>query len=61
MSLSPAAKELFEEAQQMLARIIDERLLTAHGVYGFWPANSDGDDIRVQGSGFRVQNLQSEI
>jgi 5-methyltetrahydrofolate--homocysteine methyltransferase len=40
-----AARELFADAQRMLARIIDERLLTAHGVYGFWPANSDGDDI----------------
>ena len=28
-------------------RIIDEKLLTARGVYGFWPANSDGDDIVV--------------
>jgi 5-methyltetrahydrofolate--homocysteine methyltransferase len=46
--VGPTAKELFEEAQQMLARIIDERLLTAHGVYGFWPVNSDGDDIVLQ-------------
>ena len=28
-------------------RIIDEKLLTARGVYGFWPANSEGDDIVV--------------
>jgi len=57
--VGPAAKEVFGEAQQMLARIIDERLLTANGVYGFWPANSDGDDIVVQGSGFRVQEIQN--
>lgn len=41
------AKELFEDAQQMLNRIIDEKLLTAKGVYGFFPANSDGDDLIV--------------
>ena len=39
------ARALFADAQAMLARILDEKLLTAHGVCGFWPANSDGDDI----------------
>jgi 5-methyltetrahydrofolate--homocysteine methyltransferase len=29
----------------MLARIVDERWLAANAVVGFWPANSDGDDI----------------
>jgi 5-methyltetrahydrofolate--homocysteine methyltransferase len=42
-----AARELFEHAQSLLKRIIDGRLLTARGVYGFWPANTDGDDIVV--------------
>jgi 5-methyltetrahydrofolate--homocysteine methyltransferase len=44
-NVGPYAKQLFDEARQMLDRIIDERLLTANGVYGFWPANSEGDDI----------------
>lgn len=39
------ARKLFDEAQAMLNRIVDERLLTARGVYGFWPANSDGDSV----------------
>jgi 5-methyltetrahydrofolate--homocysteine methyltransferase len=42
-----AARELYEHAQEMLKRIIDEKLIAASGVYGFWPANSDGDDIVV--------------
>jgi len=42
-----AARELFEHAQALLNRIIDEKLLTARGVYGFWPANSEGDDVVV--------------
>ena len=29
----------------MLRRIIDEKLLTPRGVYGFWPANAEGEDI----------------
>ncbi|MFI4949973.1 MAG: dihydropteroate synthase, partial [Caulobacterales bacterium] len=40
-----AATSLFADAQAMLQRIIGERWFTAKGVAGFWPANSDGDDI----------------
>ena len=40
-----AARELFEHGQELLRRIIDEKLLVPRGVYGFWPAASDGDDI----------------
>ncbi len=39
------ARELFEHANQLLDRIIAEKLLTARGVFGFWPAASDGDDL----------------
>jgi 5-methyltetrahydrofolate--homocysteine methyltransferase len=42
-----AARELYDNAQALLKRIIDEKLLTARGVYGFWPANAEGDDIVV--------------
>jgi 5-methyltetrahydrofolate--homocysteine methyltransferase len=42
------AKELFQDAWQLLENIVAERSLHARGVYGFWPANSsDSDDIRV--------------
>jgi 5-methyltetrahydrofolate--homocysteine methyltransferase len=40
-----AARDLFKDAQAMLARIIQEGLLEARGVIGFWPANADGDDV----------------
>ena len=39
------ARDLYQNAQQLLARIIDERRLVARGVYGFWPAASDGNDV----------------
>jgi 5-methyltetrahydrofolate--homocysteine methyltransferase len=42
-----AARDLFADAQELLGRIVDERLLQANAVYGFWPANGDGDDIVV--------------
>lgn len=42
-----AARELYEQAQVMLGRVAKEKLLTARGVYGFWPANTSGDDIVV--------------
>jgi 5-methyltetrahydrofolate--homocysteine methyltransferase len=41
------ARKLFDDANRLLNRIVAEKLLTAHGVYGFYPANSDGDDIIV--------------
>ena len=39
------ASKLFHDAQEMLAKIITEQSLTARGIYGFWPANSEGDSI----------------
>jgi 5-methyltetrahydrofolate--homocysteine methyltransferase len=42
-----AATDLYEDAQRMLDRILQEGLLEARGVVGFWPANTDGDDIVV--------------
>jgi 5-methyltetrahydrofolate--homocysteine methyltransferase len=29
------------------SRIVAEKLLTARGVFGFWPANSLGDDVEI--------------
>jgi len=40
-----AARELYDQARELLQRICDEKLLRARGVFGFWPAASDGDDI----------------
>jgi 5-methyltetrahydrofolate--homocysteine methyltransferase len=41
------AKKLFDEAQVLLRQIIDGKWLQANGVYGFWPANSVGDDVEL--------------
>jgi 5-methyltetrahydrofolate--homocysteine methyltransferase len=41
------ARKLFDDANRMLDRILREKLLTANGVAGIFPANSIGDDIEV--------------
>tara|TARA_B100000315_G_scaffold260911_1_gene327224 strand:- start:5830 stop:9489 length:3660 start_codon:yes stop_codon:yes gene_type:complete len=41
------AKNLFDDAQELINKIINENLLTATGVLGFFPANSHDDDIRL--------------
>jgi 5-methyltetrahydrofolate--homocysteine methyltransferase len=55
--IGPRALELFEDAQRLLQRIVTDRSLQAHGVCGFWPANSVGDDIQVFGDEARSQHL----
>jgi 5-methyltetrahydrofolate--homocysteine methyltransferase len=42
-----AARELFEAANELLDRIVTDRSLAARGVYGFWPASAEGDDIAL--------------
>jgi 5-methyltetrahydrofolate--homocysteine methyltransferase len=39
------AREVFDDAQQLLDQIVAKNLLVARGVYAFWPANSVGDDV----------------
>ncbi len=40
-----AARDLYAEARPLLERLARERQIRARGVYGIWPANSDGNDI----------------
>jgi 5-methyltetrahydrofolate--homocysteine methyltransferase len=41
------ARELFNDAQRLLKRVVSEQLLRARAVYGFWPANAVEDDIEL--------------
>ncbi len=50
-----AAQELFRAGRELLDRIVRERLLSAHGVYGLFPAGSDGDDIVLDAGSTRGQ------
>jgi 5-methyltetrahydrofolate--homocysteine methyltransferase len=41
------ARELFDDAQKLLDRIVAKNLLIARGVHAFWRANSVGDDVDI--------------
>jgi 5-methyltetrahydrofolate--homocysteine methyltransferase len=45
--VGPEAAKLFTDARGLLDRIVRQRLLAAHAVFGFFPANVDKDDIVV--------------
>ena len=52
-----AARDLFENAQEMLEKIQNEKLLAARGVWGIWPANTEGDDIVLYKDDGRSEEL----
>jgi 5-methyltetrahydrofolate--homocysteine methyltransferase len=51
------AQKLFADAQRLLDRIVHDKLLRAEGVYGFYAANADGDDVVVYADEGRAQEL----
>ncbi|MEQ1905297.1 MAG: methionine synthase [Pirellulaceae bacterium] len=55
--VGPQARELFDDAQTLLRRMVTEKLLTARGVYGFWPAASEDDEVIVFTDETRSQEL----
>jgi 5-methyltetrahydrofolate--homocysteine methyltransferase len=56
-TVGPAARALFDDAQAMLRKITQERWFRAAAVVGFWPANSEGDDILVFGDEVRAKPI----
>ncbi|HRY42322.1 MAG TPA: methionine synthase [Thermoanaerobaculia bacterium] len=46
-TIGEKARELFADAQALLAEIVDGKLLSARGAWGFFPANSVGDDVEL--------------
>ena len=45
-----AATALYKDAREMLTKLIDEKLISARAVFGFWPANQvHDDDIELYG------------
>jgi 5-methyltetrahydrofolate--homocysteine methyltransferase len=51
------ARELFDDAQKLLDRIVAKNLLVARGVYAFWRANSVGDDVDLYANDDRTKKL----
>ena len=52
-----AARALWDDAQAMLKRIVEERWFNPKAVIGFWPANAVGDDIRLYTGESRQETL----
>ena len=51
------AHELFDDAQELLGRIVAKNLLSPRGVHAFWPANSVGDDVDLYADDARSEKI----
>ena len=56
-TVGEVARELYDNAQKLIAEAIQSERISARGIYGFWPAASDGDDVIV----FEDDQRQKEI
>ncbi|HVR27630.1 MAG TPA: vitamin B12 dependent-methionine synthase activation domain-containing protein, partial [Candidatus Polarisedimenticolia bacterium] len=52
------ARQIFTEANALLDVIIEKNLITARGVYGFFPASAVGDDVELYADGMRKEVLE---
>ncbi|AMQ01474.1 Methionine synthase [Pedobacter cryoconitis] len=61
-SVGVEAKKLYDDARVLLQKIVDEKLLTAKAVIGFWPAHAKGDDIvlDVDGNPVTIHTLRQQ-
>ena len=51
------ATKLFADAQAMLKQLMNKKQLSARAIYGFWPANSDGDSVILYTDDTRTKEL----
>src|SRR5262249_43991451 len=51
------ARELFDDAQELLECIAAKDLLVPRGVYAFWPASAVGDDVQIYGDDGRTEKI----
>jgi 5-methyltetrahydrofolate--homocysteine methyltransferase len=52
------ARQIFDDANVLLDRILAEKLITARGVYGFFPANAVGDDVDLYADDTRTNVIE---
>src|SRR5205823_1366543 len=55
----PAARELYDDAQEVLDEILRSGSLQARGIYGYWPAHAEGDDVVLE-EGMRFSFLRQQ-
>jgi 5-methyltetrahydrofolate--homocysteine methyltransferase len=58
--MGEAARELYQHGKELLDEIISGRLIRARGVFGFWPAGAQGDDVVLDG-GPTFQMLRQQV
>jgi 5-methyltetrahydrofolate--homocysteine methyltransferase len=51
------ARELFDDAQELLERIAAKNLLIPRGIYALWPANAVGDDVHIYADDARTEKI----
>jgi 5-methyltetrahydrofolate--homocysteine methyltransferase len=51
------ARELFDDAQELLERIAAKNLLIPRGIYALWPANAVGDDVHIYANDARTEKI----
>ena len=56
----PAARELYDDATTLLDELTESGSLRPHGVYGFWPARAEGDDVVLDATRFPMLRQQSD-
>jgi 5-methyltetrahydrofolate--homocysteine methyltransferase len=56
----PEARELYDDGVRLLDEIVRDGSLVARGVYGFWPAHAEGDDVVVGDTRFVFLRQQAE-
>ena len=52
------ARQIFQEANTLLDAIVEKNLISARGVYGFFPANAVGDDVELFADASRTNNFE---
>jgi 5-methyltetrahydrofolate--homocysteine methyltransferase len=52
------ARKIFADGKALLDVIIEQNLITARGVYGFFPANAVGDDVELYTDNTREEVLE---
>ena len=55
------AKDLYTDAQELLEDIVETKRFKANGIYGFFPAHSDGDDIVLPENNVTFHTLRQQI
>ena len=53
------ARELYEDAEDLLGEIINNKLFNPSAITGIWPANSVGEDIEIYSNAKRTKTLEN--